>query len=104
VTLAVVLAFIVATITFFTFRKKAAALGLAPEARLGRPYLFFGLRHAVGAALSVFGLVVAVAVLWQRLVGTVTVPVPVAAALAGLVAGVAAYHASVRTSRALLGD
>jgi amino acid transporter len=104
VTLAVVLAFIVATITFFTFRKKAAALGLAPKARLDRPYFFFGLRHAVGAVLSMFGLVVAVAVLWQRLVGTVTVPVPVAAALAGLVAGVAAYHASVRTSRALLGD
>jgi hypothetical protein len=102
VTLAVSLAFIVATITFFTFRKKASAQALAPAALLGRPYFFFGLRQALGAALTLFGLVVAFAVLWQRYLGTLTVSVPAAAAVAGLVAGVAAYHASARTSSALL--
>ena len=49
-----------------------------------------------------FGLIVAVAVLWQRFLGTLTVSVPVAAAVAGVVAAVASYHASVRTSTALL--
>ncbi len=102
VTLAVSLAFILATITFFTFRKKAAAQGLAAKPLLERPYFFFGFRQAVGAALFMFGLVVALAVLWQRFLGTLTVSVPVAAAIAGVVAAVAAYHASVRTSTALL--
>ena len=102
VTLAVSLAFILATITFFTFRKKAAGQALAAKALLERPYFFFGLRQALGGALFMFGTVVALAVLWQRFFGTLTVSTPVAAAIAGLVAGVAAYHASVRTSTALL--
>lgn len=102
VTLAVSLAFILATITFFTFRKKARAQALAAPALLDRPYFFFGLRQALGASLSLFGLVVAVAVLWQRYMGTLTVSVPVAAAIAGLVAAVASYHASTRVSTALL--
>lgn len=102
VTLAMTLAFILATITFFTFRKKARAQGLAAPRLLDRPYVFFGLRQALDVSLSMFGLVVAVAVLWQRFVGTVTVSVPVAAAVAGLVASVASYVASVRISTALL--
>jgi amino acid transporter len=83
VTLAVSLAFILATITFFTFRKKAA--GQAAKALLERPYFFFGLRQALGGALFMFGTVVALAVLWQRFFGTLTVSTPVAAAIAGLV-------------------
>jgi hypothetical protein len=100
VTLAVSLAFILATINFFTFRKKAA--GQAASALPERPYFFFGLRQALGGALFMFGTVVALAVLWQRFFGTLTVSTPVAAAIAGLVAGVASYHSSVRTSTALL--
>ena len=42
-----------ATITFFTFRKKAAAQALAPKALLERPYFWFGFRQALGTA--VFG-------------------------------------------------
>jgi amino acid transporter len=102
VTLAATLAFILATVTFFTFRKKAREQALAAKGLLDRPYFFFGLRQAVGAALFMFGLIVAAAVLWQRFLGTLTVSVPVAAALAGVVAAVASYHASVRTSTALL--
>ena len=102
VTLAATLAFILATITFFTFRKKAREQALATKTLLDRPYFFFGLRQALGAALFMFGLIVAVAVLWQRFLGTLTVSVPVAAAVAGVVAAVASYHASVRTSTALL--
>jgi hypothetical protein len=55
-----------------------------------------------GAAGFMFGLVVAVAVLWQRYLGTLTVSVPVAAAGAGVVAAAASHHASARTSAALL--
>ena len=95
VTLAATLAFILATITFFTFRKKAREQALATKTLLDRPYFFFGLRQALGAALFMFGLIVAVAILWQRFLGTLTVSVPVAAAVAGVVAAVASYHASV---------
>lgn len=102
VTLAVTLAFITATVTFFTFRKKARALALADPALLERPYFFFGLRQSLGASLFLFGMVVAVAVHWQRFLGTLTVPTPVAAAVAGLVAALASYHATVRTATALL--
>lgn len=100
--LAVILAVIAGSIAFFSFRKKAAALGLAPADRLGRPYLFFGLREVLASALFLFGAVVAAGVLWQRFLGSAEVSTPVAAAIAGLVAGLATYVASSRVSRALL--
>lgn len=102
VPLAVILSAILATITYFTFRKKARALGLAPAPLLERPYFFFGLRQALAAAFVMFGAVVAAGVVWQRLFGTVEVSTPVAASVAGLVAGVSAWYACTRTSKALL--
>jgi hypothetical protein len=102
VPLAVSLSVILATITFFTFRRKAAAGGFAPPERLARPYFFFGLRQALESALLMFGAVVVVGVLWQRLVGSVAVSTPVAAGLAGLVAAVASYVTVTRTGTALL--
>lgn len=102
VTLAVSLAFILATITFFTFRRKAAALALAPKALLDRSYFWFGFRQALGTALFMFGMVVAIAVLWQRLFGTLTVSTPAAVLIAGAAAAVAAYQATLRVSTALL--
>jgi hypothetical protein len=102
VPLAVSLGIIIATMTFFTFRKKARSMGLAPKEYLARPYFFFGLRQAVASALFLFGVVVAAGVLWQRLFGTVEVSTPWAAAFGGAVAGLAAFHAAWRTSFALL--
>lgn len=102
VPMAVILAVIGATITFFTFRKKAAEKGLVRAALLDRPYFFFGLRHAVAASFVVLGAVVAAGVLWQRLAGTISVTTPVAASLAGIVAGLTSWYASSRTSWALL--
>lgn len=102
VVVAFLLALIAASISFFAFRKKAGALGLAPAARLGRPYFFFGVRQALASALFMFGAVVAAAVLFQRLLGTVEVSTAVAAAIVGFVAAVATWHASTLTSWALL--
>ena len=101
VPLAVVLSVIVATITFFTFRKKAAHLGLVRDAA-AHPYFFFGFRQALSSALFLFGTVVAAGVVWQRLFGTIEVTTPVAAGFAGLVAGAAAFHATSRTAWALV--
>jgi hypothetical protein len=102
VTLAVTLSLILNTITFFTFRKKATAQDLAPQARLSRPCFSFGLRQALRAASTMFGIAVVAGVLWQRIFGTLTVSTPVAALMAGLFAGVAAWYASSTTSHALL--
>jgi hypothetical protein len=102
VTLALSLGLIVGSITFFTFRRKARVLGLARPDLLARPFLFFGLGRALGAAVTMAAFVVFAAVLWQRFVGSVAVSTPVAALLTGLVAGLTAWHVSARTSRALL--
>ena len=102
VPMAVALAAIGATITFFAFRKKAAAAGWAPPALLARPYVPFGLGQALSASLVVFGALVAAGVIWQRLFGEVTVGTPVAALLAGLVAAGTSWYAARRTARALL--
>ena len=102
VPLAVILGIVVSSITWFAFRRKAAALGLAPAERLARPYFFFGLRQALGAALALFGGVVAAGVLWQRFFGTVEISTAAAALFAGLVAAAASWVAATRTSWALL--
>ena len=102
VPMAVSLAAIGATITFFTFRKKAAAAGFASAERLARPFVPFGLGHAVSAALVVFGGLVVAGVLWQRYVGEVTVGTPAAALFAGLVAAGTTWYVTRRTAWALL--
>lgn len=102
VTLALSLGVIVGSLTFITFRRKARALALAPPELLERPYLYFGLRGALAAGVTMAAYVVFAAVLWQRFVGSVAVGTPVAATLTGLVAGLTAWHVSTRTSRALL--
>lgn len=102
VPLAVSISIILATITFFTFRRKALALDLGPAVRLERRYFFFGFSNAVASGFVMFGAVVGASVVWQRLLGTVTVSTPVAAAIAGIVAAVSAWYASTRTATALL--
>lgn len=102
VPMAVALAVVGATITFFAFRKKAAAAGWASPALLARPWFPFGLGQALSAAFVVFGAVVAAGVVWQRLFGEVTVGTSAAALLGGLVAAGTSWYVSLRTARALL--
>jgi hypothetical protein len=102
VPMAIGLAAIGATITFFAFRRKAAAAGWAPPALLARPFVPFGLGQALSASLVVFGTVVAAGVVWQRALGEVSVGTPTAAFLAGLVAAVTSWYAARRTAWALL--
>lgn len=102
VPMALSLGIIAATMAYFSFRKKAAVLDLAPPRLLNRPYFFFGLRQALASAVFMFGAVVAVSVLWQRFFGTVSVETPVAALLSGIVAGLTSYHSTTRTAGALL--
>jgi hypothetical protein len=102
VPMAVILGAIVSSITFFTFRKKARGMELAPADRLARPYFPWGFGQVVTNALVIFGLVVSLGVLWQRFAGSVAVSTLVAAAFTGLVAGFTAWYCTSRTAHALL--
>ncbi|MDQ1900673.1 hypothetical protein RAH32_09500 [Paracoccus sp. WLY502] len=55
-----------------------------------RPFLPDGLWLVVKHGLFAFGAVIAAAVLWQRLAGTVVVGVPVAVAVLAVIAGIVA--------------
>jgi hypothetical protein len=101
VTLAFVLGVILSIVTAKIFAKHAAKVDAALGARLQRPMSFL-LKVAIGNAFALFGWFVALAVLWQRLFGTIEVSPVVAAALVGLLAGVITVIVEVRTKRALL--
>lgn len=88
VPLAVSLASIITVVTW---------LGLPrPRPRFLPTYLWMTVKHGFFA----LGVLVTVAVLWQRAVGSVVVPLPVAVILLGLVAGVAAGMVTYMTVRA----
>lgn len=55
-----------------------------------RPFVPVGLWLVIKHGLFTFGAVVAVAILWQRFVGTVVVSVPTAVVILGVVAGLVA--------------
>nr|WP_111301377.1 hypothetical protein [Paracoccus saliphilus] len=78
VLLATMLAMILTTIGLLTLK--------APK----RPFLPNGLWLVAKHGLFAFGAVVAAAVLWQRVAGTIVVSVPIAVALLAIVAGLVA--------------
>jgi hypothetical protein len=85
-TMVFALTLILTSIAFFTFRAAARKSGQAPAGLTGLGFWPTGLRLALRNTLLAFGGFIALAVLWQRVAGTVLVS-PVAAAL--VVAGVA---------------
>jgi hypothetical protein len=101
VTLAFALGVILSIITAKTFAKHAARADAALGARLQRPLPFL-LKVAIGNAFALFGWFVALAVLWQRLLGTIEVSPVLAGVLVGLLAGVITVIVETRTKHALL--
>jgi hypothetical protein len=101
VMLAFVLGVILSIVTAKIFARHLAKTDTALAARVQRPMSFL-LKVAFGNAMALFGWFVALAVLWQRVFGTVEVGPAIAAALVGLLAGVITVIVEVRTKRALL--
>jgi hypothetical protein len=97
------LTFIITCITFFVFRGAARKSGQAPAALTGMGFVPDGLRIALLNTLMVFGGFVALAVLWQRLVGTVTVGPLTATLVVAVVAALATAIAEWRTRGEMLG-
>ena len=72
------------------------------QSRVRRPLFPTVTRIAINNAMVLFGWFVAIAVLWQRLLGTIQVTPTMAAVLIGVLAGVITVVVEVRTKRALL--
>lgn len=88
VPLAVSLAAILTVVTFATLK--------TPKRRFYPGVLWLTVKHAV----VVLGLCIALGVLWQRVVGSVTVPLLLAVVILACIAGLAAGIISYRTIRA----
>lgn len=93
---------ILGTIVFFTFRKKAGLLRLAPQALLDRPFFFFGVKTVLFYSFFVFGMVITIAIFWQRFVGTVVVNRVSATLCLSLISGLASWFINAATMRAIL--
>ncbi|MCU0922232.1 MAG: hypothetical protein MUF16_18205 [Burkholderiaceae bacterium] len=96
------LTFILATITFFTFRSAARKSGHAPRALTEQTYWPQGLGIALRNTLLAFGSFVVLAVLWQRFAGTLLVGPLAATVVVGLVAMGATMFAEWRTRGEML--
>lgn len=101
VTLAFALGVILSIICAKIFAHHVAKADPDMGARLRRPWPFL-LRLAFGIAIALFGWFVALAVLWQRLLGSIEVSPLVGAVLVGLFAAVITIIVEMRTKRALL--
>ncbi len=102
VVLAFSLGVILSLITAKVFAKHAVKADPSLAPLVQRPLFPFVARIAVGNAMALFGWFVALAVLWQRVVGTVEVTPLAASALVGLLAGVITVVVEMRTKRAML--
>lgn len=102
VTLAFALGIILSIITAKIFAKHAVQADASLAPRVQRPVFPFVLKVAVGNAAALFGWFVALAVLWQRMFGSIQVSPVAAAVLVGLLAGVITVFVEMRTKRALL--
>lgn len=101
VTLAFALGAILSIVTAKVFAKHVAKTHAELSARLQFPIPFL-LKVAFGNAIALFGWFVALAVLWQRVIGTVMVGPVMAAILVGLLAGIITVIVEMRTKRTLL--
>ena len=101
-TLAFSLVLIVTCITFFVFRRGARKSPEAPATLRDIPFLWVGFRMAIANTVLAFGAFVTMAVLWQRLFGTVETTPLGATAVIALVSAVATVFAEWRTKAEML--
>ena len=102
VTLTFALGIILSIITAKLFARHAVKADPALAPLVLRPIFPAVAWIALGNAIVLFGWFVALAVLWQRLMGSIDVTPLVASVLVGVLAAVVTIAVEVRTKRALL--
>jgi hypothetical protein len=90
VPLAVILAMILTAITYLTAKK--------PKPPFFPTFLWLTVKHG----FFTLGVIVTFAVLWQRMLGSIVVSLPVAVLILGVLAGVVAFTVNYMTARAAL--
>lgn len=101
VSLAFALGIILSLITAKMFVKHVAKSDDGLAERLKKPWSFL-IKVAVGNAAALFGWFVALAVLWQRMLGTIQVGPVLAAVLVALLALIITVIVEMRTKQALV--
>lgn len=102
VTLAFALGIILSIVTAKVFANHAIKIDPSLAPFLRQPIFPVVMRIAINNGASLFGWFVALAILWQRMVGSISVTPMTAAALVGILAGVITVIVEVRTKQALL--
>jgi hypothetical protein len=102
VSLALALGVILTLVAWKIYSGQVAKSHPALAARVRRPLFPTVAGIALNNAMSLFGWFVVLAVLWQRMLGTIYVSPLAAAVLVGLFAGILTVLVEVRTKRALL--
>lgn len=102
VAMAFTLGFILTLLDARRFRKHAADHAPAVAAAVRRPFFPFVVGVALHNALFLFGVFVVLAVMWQRVAGTVHVSAAVAAVLIGVLGACISFLTALRTRRAML--
>jgi hypothetical protein len=102
VVLAFALGVILSIVTAKVFSRHAVKADPSLAPLVQRPVFPFVFKIALNNGAALFGWFVALAILWQRVVGTVEVQPVLAAVLVGLLAGVITVIVEVWTKRALL--
>jgi len=96
------LTFILGIITFFTFKKTAEKEKLADLATINKPFFPDMIKFIFGRTLAAFGFMMVVAVLFQRILGTIITTSLMATVIVGLTAGLAAAYIGISVSKEVI--
>lgn len=98
------LTLILGIITYFTFKKTAVKENLAPLAVINKPFYPHILKFIFGRMFSAIGLIMIIAVFWQRILGTIHVNAISATVIVGIAAGLSSAFIAYTVSKEILRD
>ena len=96
------LTFILGIITLFTFKKTAEKEKLADLATINKPFFPDMIKFIFGRALTAFGFMMVVAVLFQRIFGTILTSSFAATLIVGIAAGLASVYIGIAVSKEVI--
>ncbi|MCI0472936.1 MAG: hypothetical protein L0Y76_05060 [Ignavibacteria bacterium] len=96
------LTFILGFITYFTFKKTAEKEKLAGILAINKPLFPEMTKFIFVKTMTAFGFMMIIAVLWQRIIGTVSTSAVIATVITGISAGLAAFYIGVAVSKEII--
>jgi len=96
------LSIILGIITYYTFKKTALKDNLAPAEVINKPLYPTILKFIFGKTFSAFGLMLIVAVFWQKFLGTIYTTPFIGTLIIAIAAGLVVFYIAVAVSKELL--